>query len=133
MIIVMKVIYKVTLVVVIIIGIFTILSVMIISLPESDEKQPPIPTKVEVTTEDQSSWPMFRGEQRLLGRALGALPDSLTVVWKFKTDDRVKSSPAIVDDIVFIGSSDGNIYAIDLKNGQKVWAYKTDYAVEATH
>ncbi|MCJ7777845.1 MAG: PQQ-binding-like beta-propeller repeat protein [Sedimentisphaerales bacterium] len=78
------------------------------------------------------NWPMFRGEQRLLGRTSGSLPDKLRLVWKFKTKGSVKSSPAIVDGQVFIGSSDANLYAIDLKDGHKIWTYTTDGAVEAT-
>jgi len=77
-------------------------------------------------------WPMFRGGQGLLGTAPGTLPDSMTLVWKFKTDGQIKSSPAIYDGLVFIGSSDANIYAINLENGRQVWAYQTGDAVEAS-
>jgi len=79
-----------------------------------------------------SNWPVFRGAPRLLGRASGALPDSLKVLWRFKTGGEVKSSPVIDDGLVFIGSNDGNIYAIDLYKGRKVWAYRTGGAVEAS-
>ncbi len=41
------------------------------------------------------SWPMFHGGQGLLGRAQGTLADSLTLLWRFKTEAEVKSSPAI--------------------------------------
>jgi len=78
---------------------------------------------------------MFRGGQRLLGRApsaSGGLPDSLTLVWRFKTGGQIKSSPAVYDGLVFIGSSDANIYAIDLENGRQVWQYRTGEAVEAS-
>ena len=74
---------------------------------------------------------MFRGGPNLSGRAPGTLPDSLKVLWKFKTGGPVKSSPAIVDDLVFVGSSDKNVYAINLNTGQPVWAYPTTDAVEA--
>lgn len=78
-----------------------------------------------------ANWPMFRGGPNLSGRASGALPDELKVLWKFKTNGGIKSSPAVVDDLVFIGSSDKKVYAIDVKNGQQVWAYQTTDAVEA--
>ncbi len=80
----------------------------------------------------KSNWPMFRGGRNLSGVAEGSLPDSFSVIWKYKTDDEVKSSPVIVDGLVFVGSSDENIYAIDLASGQKVWSYKTTDAAEAT-
>jgi outer membrane protein assembly factor BamB len=85
------------------------------------------------------SWPMFHGGQNLSGRAEGTLPDSMVLLWKFKTSGEVKSSPAIrlagkpaIDDgLVFVGSADANVYAIDLKNGRQVWEYRTGDAVEA--
>ncbi len=85
----------------------------------------------EGLTLPKGNWPMFRGEQRLLGRASGSLPGKLRLVWKFKTEGSVKSSPVIGDGLVFVGSSDANIYAIDLKDGRQLWAYTTGGAVEA--
>jgi outer membrane protein assembly factor BamB len=79
-----------------------------------------------------SDWPMFRGGQSLLGRAAGSLPDSLQVVWKFKTNGEIKSSPAIAGGVVFIGSSDKTVYAIDLATGATVWSYQTGGDVEST-
>ena len=85
-----------------------------------------------VNTQNEDNWPMFRGSQGLIGRAKGDLPDSLELIWKFKTDKEVKSSPVIDENTVYVGSNDNNIYAIDLHTGQKIWAYKTDDAIEAT-
>jgi len=81
---------------------------------------------------NQANWPMFRGQQRLLGVAQGILPNTLSFIWKFKTEGQIKSSPVIVDGLVFVGSSDKNIYAIDVNDGHQVWAYQTDDTVEAT-
>ena len=89
-------------------------------------------THTALSIETKSNWPMFRGGQRLLGRASGNLPDSIDIVWKFKTEGQIKSSPAICDGLVFIGSSDANIYAVDLENGRQVWACQTGDAVEAS-
>jgi outer membrane protein assembly factor BamB len=92
---------------------------------ETDKKQ-------DSGSDEQADWPMFRGQQRLLGIAKGNLPDKLDFIWKFKTEGQIKSSPVIVDGVVFIGSSDKNIYAIDVNKGQKIWSYQTDDIVEAT-
>ena len=48
--------------------------------------------------------------------------------WKFKTED-VDSSPAIADGVVYFGSLDGNLYAVDIKTGQEKWKFKTKYWV----
>ncbi|MBN2588218.1 MAG: PQQ-binding-like beta-propeller repeat protein [Sedimentisphaerales bacterium] len=82
-------------------------------------------------TQNENNWPMFRGSQELLGIAQGQLPDSLEFLWRFKTDGGIKSSPVIDSNIVYVGSNDDNIYAIDLYTGDKVWSYKTDDSVEA--
>jgi len=75
---------------------------------------------------------MFRGGQELSGKASGTLADSMTLLWKFKTGGPIKSSPVVDDGLVFVGSADANVYAIDLERGSRVWAYKTSDAVEAT-
>ena len=46
--------------------------------------------------------------------------------WKFKTKGRVFSSPAIADGVVYFGSVDGNLYAVDIKTGQEKWKFKTE-------
>jgi eukaryotic-like serine/threonine-protein kinase len=45
--------------------------------------------------------------------------------WTFRTGDRVESSPAVVDGVVYIGSNDGNVYAIDAQSGRRKWAFST--------
>ncbi|MHC4983095.1 MAG: outer membrane protein assembly factor BamB family protein [Planctomycetota bacterium] len=78
-----------------------------------------------------SEWRIFRGDAALTGTADGELPDKLAPRWQFKTAGAVKSSPVIAEGKVFVGSNDGNIYAIDLRRGTKAWSYKTEDAVEA--
>ena len=74
---------------------------------------------------------MFRGGPALTGVAGGSLPERLDLLWTFKTAGPVKSSAAIVQDRVFIGSDDGNVYALALADGRKVWAFKTGGGVES--
>ncbi|MEA3368729.1 MAG: PQQ-binding-like beta-propeller repeat protein [Planctomycetota bacterium] len=45
--------------------------------------------------------------------------------WKFRTGGPVKSSPVAVGGVVYFGSWDGCIYAVDAANGQKLWKAKT--------
>src|SRR6266700_1055575 len=78
-----------------------------------------------------SSWPMFRGGPALLGVAAVKLPKDIALLWSFKTQGPVKSSAAIVDGRVFIGSDDGQVYALELGGGKKVWAAKTGGPVDS--
>ncbi|MGO8931667.1 MAG: PQQ-binding-like beta-propeller repeat protein [Limisphaerales bacterium] len=77
-------------------------------------------------------WPMFRGGPALVGVAAGSLPERVELLWTFKTRGPVKSSAAIVRDHVFIGSDDGNVYALGLADGKQVWAFKTGGDVESS-
>lgn len=45
--------------------------------------------------------------------------------WRFETGGEVRSSPAVVDGTVYIGSNDGSLYAIDLVTGQQKWTFET--------
>ena len=76
-----------------------------------------------------ANWPMFRGGPGLTGVASGSLPDKPELLWSFKTGESVKSSAAIVPGRVFIGSDDGNLYALNLSDGKKVWTFKNGGAV----
>ena len=79
-----------------------------------------------------TNWPMFRGNPSLTGVSEAVLPAKLTTAWTYKTGGPVKSSAAIGNEQVFIGSGDGNLYALDLQSGKKRWAFKTEGAVESS-
>jgi eukaryotic-like serine/threonine-protein kinase len=79
-----------------------------------------------------TNWPMFRGSPALRGVSVSPLPEALALRWTFKTEDEVKSSAAIVDGRVFVGSADTNVYALELNTGRMIWAAKTGGAVESS-
>jgi eukaryotic-like serine/threonine-protein kinase len=45
--------------------------------------------------------------------------------WKFETQSSVYSSPAIAEGMVYFGSGDRNLYALDMVTGQEAWRFKT--------
>ena len=55
--------------------------------------------------------------------------DSVSQQWAFDTGDTVISSPAVVDGIVYVGSWDNNIYALDARSGTERWAFETGDSV----
>ena len=79
-----------------------------------------------------SDWIMFRGNPSLTGAASGSLESKLGLLWTFKTGRPVKSSPALRGERVYVGSDDGNLYALDLTKGPKAWEFKTEGAVESS-
>src|SRR2546430_10920243 len=73
---------------------------------------------------------MFRGNLSHTGVYDGAgVPKLSGVKWKFHTKGYVISSPAIANGIAYVGSTDGNLYAIELENGAQKWKFKTDARV----
>src|ERR1043166_777349 len=79
-----------------------------------------------------TDWPMFRGSPALRGMASGDLPAKPALLWTFKTQGPVKSSAAIVNGRVFVGSNDRNLYALDFNTGKKIWAFTNSGAIESS-
>ena len=57
---------------------------------------------------------MFRGNLAHTGvyNAAG-VPKFSQIKWKFHTDGQVISSPAIANGMAYVGSTDGNLYALN--------------------
>ncbi|MEX6686471.1 PQQ-binding-like beta-propeller repeat protein [Danxiaibacter flavus] len=74
---------------------------------------------------------MFQDKNRSIGHFNPASAIGFTEHWKFKTGGRIFSSPAIYKDCIFIGSEDGNLYAVQ-ETGQLKWKFKTGGAVHSS-
>ena len=74
---------------------------------------------------------MFRGDAARTGVAASAAPRTPPrVKWTFPTGDRVVSSPVLHDGVVYVGSDDGHVYAIDAASGRQRWMFKTGYRLK---
>ena len=49
--------------------------------------------------------------------------------WSFATGSPVVSSPAVTNEVVYVGSLDGTVYALSAKTGAKLWSYITGQSV----
>jgi len=54
-----------------------------------------------------------------------AIAISPALRWKFHTGGRIVSSPAVAGGLVYVGSDDGKVYAIDIKSGLAKWQFKS--------
>jgi eukaryotic-like serine/threonine-protein kinase len=82
-------------------------------------------------TDQQTAF--FHGNAQHTGVYNSNAPDNLHGdAWRFKTGGRVFSSPVISNNMVFIGSDDGNMYALDEKDGKPVWVYSTGGRISST-
>lgn len=66
---------------------------------------------------------MFRNDPAHSGVYTGGVPQLHGVKWKFHTGGEVVSSPAIVNGVVYVGSNDGNLYAINDSTGTQEWKF----------
>jgi outer membrane protein assembly factor BamB len=46
--------------------------------------------------------------------------------WKFRTEGEIIASPTVDHGTVYVGSTDGNLYALDAKTGSLRWKYKAN-------
>jgi eukaryotic-like serine/threonine-protein kinase len=76
------------------------------------------------------SWNMFMSDPAHTASGVG--PTNLGLKWKFATNAEIVSSPAAVDGVVYFGSLDSNIYAVDANNGVQKWAFKTGFPVASS-
>jgi eukaryotic-like serine/threonine-protein kinase len=70
--------------------------------------------------------PMFRGDLAHSGvYAAAGVPKLHGVKWKFQTGGEVISSPAVAGGVVYVGSNDGRLYAIEEASGALKWKLAT--------
>jgi eukaryotic-like serine/threonine-protein kinase len=53
------------------------------------------------------------------------------VKWNYQTKGEVVSSPLIVDSVLYIGSADSSLYALDAYTGEIIWNYKSDNPIRS--
>ena len=57
---------------------------------------------------------------------------NLSLKWSYATGGAVQSSPAVVNGVVYFGSLDNNVYALNASTGAKLWSYTTGGAVRSS-
>jgi eukaryotic-like serine/threonine-protein kinase len=75
---------------------------------------------------------MFRGGPTHEGVYTSTSPTLTTLAWKFRTTGRVLSSPVVSGDMVFVGSTDGHLYAIDKTSGTQRWKFATQGPISSS-
>lgn len=79
--------------------------------------------------------PAFNGTTGyfLQGGTLNALTSNNTVLWSFAGDGALTTSPIIVNQAVIIGSSTGNVYALNAATGQQLWTINAGGPLQLTN
>src|SRR5262249_23549677 len=71
-----------------------------------------------------ADWPLFRGNPLQTCVPASPSPDKRDVLWQLKAGDAIEAPAAIANGVVYVGSFDEHLYAIDLATGQQKWKYK---------
>ncbi len=53
-------------------------------------------------------------------------------IWKFRLGKGSISSPAVADELVFVGAADGFIYCVDARTAREVWRFRTEDQVSSS-
>lgn len=68
---------------------------------------------------------------KAFGTALFTGGDVLPL-WRFACEDEVRSSPAVHKGIVYVGSYDHNLYAVNAEDGKFIWKYATEGGIASS-
>ncbi len=66
------------------------------------------------------------------GLATNAVPQDVVPKWTFRCEDEVRSSPRVADGVLYIGSYDHNLYALDAERGTFIWKFPTQAGIAST-
>ena len=69
-------------------------------------------------------WSMFHHDLTHTGNSQSTAPKTNQTLWRFNTGGPV-DSPVVSDGVVYVGSLDNNVYALNASNGARVWSYAT--------
>jgi outer membrane protein assembly factor BamB len=94
--------------------------------PEVESFEPPVVLDLDVADYDPLRGQVFRGSLLRDGVYEGEGPrDAPDLKWSFETQGRVRSSPVVVNGLVYVGSDDGSVYALDAETGELCWQLET--------
>lgn len=78
-----------------------------------------------IAQQASGDWPMFHANLSHTGVGEGSPVLTPTLLWKFETGSGIYSSPAVVNGVVYIGSTDQYFYALNAADGKQIWRYRT--------
>ncbi|PSQ33631.1 hypothetical protein BRD05_08390 [Halobacteriales archaeon QS_9_70_65] len=79
------------------------------------------------TNTTRGRWSQFCRNSRNTGYApeVDAPTSNVGTRWEFRTEGSVESSPVVANGVVFVGSDDGRLDALDATDGSKQWSFDT--------
>ena len=91
-----------------------------------------IDVKKTSTGYEDDPWTMFGHDPQNTRYSTSTAPIRNTILWDSPTSDEIRSSPAVVDGKLYVGSNDHKIYCFDGETGTEVWNYTTGGTVSSS-
>ena len=76
-------------------------------------------------------WSMYRYDPQNTGTSTSNAPNA-SPLWQFSTGDKIRSSPAVANGVVYEGSNNGYLYALNATSGQLIWQYNSGSQIESS-
>ncbi len=114
---------------------FLFCSLWLVALCGCKEKTEEVREETAETGSDENyqNWPIFRGDPELQGVSKEDLSGPLEIAWTYeptveegKRRPPIEATPVISEGVVFVGSQDGNFYAVSLEDGGLKWKFDAD-------
>ncbi len=77
----------------------------------------------QASVDGSYEWSTFQYDEGRTGYTESPAPDSNQTYWKFETGGPIKSSPVTSAGRVFVSSTDGYLYAVNVTTGAKIWEF----------
>ena len=90
-----------------------------------------ISTIQPVVASSVDDWSTYMHDSSRSGYSSSQAPLTNRTLWDFTTGGAVKSSPVVANGIIYVGSDDGYVYALNAYSGAVEWSYNTYGPVEA--
>src|SRR5208283_4324334 len=89
--------------------------------------------KVKAQQSTVDWWPTFRHDLTHTGYSTSTAPLTNQLLWNYTTGNLVDySSPAVINGVVYVGSDDHYVYALNAATGAYIWSYKTGSSVDSS-
>ncbi len=90
----------------------------------------PLPPETAMPSPSAEDWHMFMYDLDFSGRSPDkTLIPPLKLLWKFKTGGPLHASPVVTNGTLYIGSTDGKLYALDAKKWDIKWFFDAQSSI----
>ncbi len=109
--------------------VFAVLALLLTSIISSEKSIQNVKGNSQVTASDQPApgstvdeWSMYRHDIQRKGASTSPVSNG-SLLWRFNTGDKIRSSPAVTNGVVYQGANDGYVYALNASTGSVIWQY----------